>query len=488
MNELISINDIPKHTTLEQEKLAAAGRRENFVKAAEMKSDEIVLIPSGCEVPQPGHDQPHPYYPHPEHLYLLGSAKPGQILAFAPDEGWVLFTHIQTEDEIKWTGDTSTTDDVQYQTGIDRVYPLSELKNWLNGKKGANLAVLGHEDFAKKPADYELETPHGDIVYPFGFTKDAQLERRLRAIVSDLRTRRDDVELSRTMDAVRITQVAFNLVMNMTFTGKTELNIADALEAVMKANGMRRPSFPTIVGSGPHAAILHGEPTSRIISSNETVLIDAGVEARNGGISDLTRVIPALKFSPGQRDLYQVVLDAQEEAILNCRDGVDFRDVHMKTMKKIAEGLIQIGILKGNAEDRVADGSCALFFSHGLGHLVGENVHNLGKRYGPGREKSKQPGVDCLRADINLMARTVVTIEPGVYLAPWVLKNPKWRNKYKNVVNWRMVDELLETGSAGYGVRIEDMVAVASNGQPPIVLTHGIPKSVSEIEELRWDL
>jgi Xaa-Pro aminopeptidase/Xaa-Pro dipeptidase len=214
------------------------------------------------------------------------------------------------------------------------------------------------------------------------------------------------------------------------------------------------------------------------------LLADVGAEAPSGWASDITRTWPVTgKFSPTQRDLYDIVLAAHDACIDKARPGIEYRDLHLLAASVIAQGLVDLGILQGQVSDLVEMDAHALFFPHGVGHLLGLDVHDMEDLgdlagYAPGRVRSDRFGLGFLRLDRPLQAGMLVTIEPGFYQVPGILNNPEMRMKYRDVVNW----ERLAQFSDVRGIRIEDDVLITDSGSD--VLTAALPTDAEAIEEL----
>lgn len=179
-----------------------------------------------------------------------------------------------------------------------------------------------------------------------------------------------------------------------------------------------------------------------------------------------------------QRDLYQLVLGVQERAIAGVRPGKEFKALHLEAALGIATGLVSLGILRGRPEDLVEQDAHALFFVHGLGHMLGLATHDAGGCLA-GRTPSDRFGLKWLRADLPLQEEYVVTIEPGIYFIPALLNDAARREKYRGAVNWELVDSMAGFG----GIRIEDDVRVTDGA--PEILSAAIPKQIAAIEELR---
>jgi Xaa-Pro aminopeptidase len=212
--------------------------------------------------------------------------------------------------------------------------------------------------------------------------------------------------------------------------------------------------------------VLHFPPTPRPIGDGELVLIDAGGEYR-GYASDVTRTYPASgRFTDEQAELHELVRAACAAAIGACAAGTEFRDVHRTAALVIAEGLAGLGVVRGDPDELVARGAVALFMPHGVGHMLGLGVRDAGEVL-PGR--TPPPGFPALRIDLPLEPGHVVTIEPGIYFVPALLRDGELRDRHRDDVVWERVEQLMTFG----GIRIEHDVLVT--GDEPEVLTSDIP-------------
>ncbi len=421
-----------------------AQRRRKAEQAFDL-THEVVLIAAGEPIGIPGGaDQTYPFRPHTEYFWLADRERPGSILAFDPQEGWVDFVPEVTQAERVWEGG-----------GESEGVPASTFPAWLEARRGRPLAVLG--------------CPIA------GVEDDPELRERLRGALLAARRRKDQEELSRIRRACAATAAGHEVARSLIAAGRSEREIQIELEAAFFRAGARRTAFGTIVGSGPNSAVLHFEPSARRLADGELVLIDAGAEV-DGYCGDVTRTYPVgRRFEGLQRDLYQLLLAAEEAAVAQCRPGQEFRELHLATATRIADGLAQLGLLEGQAEALVDSGAVALFFPHGLGHLVGLGVRDA-SGYAPGRERSPHPVLRYLRCDFPLEEGFVTTIEPGIYFIPALLTDPELRARHREEVNWELVDTLHDFG----GFRIEDDVLITADA--PEVLTAAVPKQLAEIE------
>jgi Xaa-Pro aminopeptidase len=412
-------------------------RRARAAKAWNLDR-EIVLVGAGEPVVLPGHqDQTYPFRAHADYFWLTDRDKPGGVLAYDPRQGWTDFVPAVTEAQRVWEG----------APGAEGV-SLEKLGSWLRKRKACPVAVLGCRVKGVQP--------------------DARLARRLREGLLAARRPKDAEELRRMRDAARATAAGFATVVPMIRPGATERAIEIEMEAEFFRHGAERTAYDTIVGSGPNSGVLHFMPTDRAARRGELVLIDAGAEV-SGYACDVTRTYAASgKFTAEQKEIYSVVDEARRNGIAKCRAGVEWRDVHMGACLDIARGLSEVGLLRGRPEDLVEQNAHALFFPHGIGHMVGLGVRDAGGRL-PGRRKSRKPGIRNLRMDLPLQPGFVVTIEPGIYFIPALLRNAKHRERHRDTVAWNRVDRMLAFG----GIRIEDNVLVTRS--VPVVLTRAIP-------------
>lgn len=448
-----------------------SSRRDRVARAWALERG-AVLVASGLPVPIAGTDQFHDFHAHPEFRYLAGVGEPASVLAFDPATGWELFVTLPTPDDRIWTGDGPDLDALRARSGLD-VRPIESLAAWLEVRRTEPLAVIGNDDLLHRPGEYRLPP-----LERFETAHDAALAARLSWDVAEARRAKDPDELEAMRRAAAASRAGHLLALRTARPGLTERDLQVELEAEFFRSGGDRTAYGSIVGSGPNAAVLHFAPTRRPLNEGELVLIDAGAEV-DGYASDVTRTFPAGRHFEGiQRDLYRLVYEVQRAAIAEARPGVEYRDLHLRACERIAAGLADLGILRGNPADLVEMDAHALFFPHGLGHLLGLATHDAGGCL-RGRTPSDRFGLKWLRADLPLQPGYVVTIEPGIYFIPAILDDPARRETYRDVVHWDRVDALRGFG----GIRIEDDILVTEG--PAEVLTAGLPSDIDAIETLR---
>lgn len=446
-------------------------RRERLAKAWGLSSG-VVLVAAGQPVPIPGTDQFHDFHAHPEFYYLSGLQTPGAVAAFDPGEGWQVFLPRPTADDRIWVGDGASIQE-QAEAAALPVEDIGGLAAYLEKRRGEALGLLGNADLLGHPDAYGLNGWHR-----LEAQVDPELSARLGEQVSEARRAKDAGELELMRRAAEASRLGHLAGIKLARAGLSERQLQIEIEAEFFRGGGQRTAYGSIVGGGPNGAILHFSPTQRPFRDGEIVLVDAGAEVE-GYASDVTRTYPVGRRLEGaQRDLYQIVLDVQQTAIANVRPGVEYKELHLAACRQIAEGLVALDILRGGAEDLVEIDAHALFFPHGLGHMLGLATHDAGGCLA-GRTPSERFGLKWLRADLPLAPGYVVTIEPGIYFIPAILEDPALREKYRDVVNWELVDTMLSFG----GIRIEDDVLVTEIGAE--VLSAALPSSVEAIEALR---
>jgi Xaa-Pro aminopeptidase len=269
--------------------------------------------------------------------------------------------------------------------------------------------------------------------------------------------------------------------MAATPKAKLEAGVRGAMEGVIIAHNMTC-AYPSIVTV--HGEVLHNVQYHHPLQPGDLLLADVGAETSMGWASDVTRTWPVTgKFSHTQRDLYNVVLAAHDACIDKIRPGIEYQDIHLLAASVIAQGLVDLGILRGQVSDLVEMDAHALFFPHGVGHLLGLDVHDMEDfgdlaGYEEGRVRSDRFGLCYLRLNRPLQPGMLVTIEPGFYQVPAILNDPELRSKYRDVLDWERLAQFADVR----GIRIEDDVLVTEEGSE--VLTAALPTSADAIEQL----
>ncbi|MGH3968434.1 MAG: aminopeptidase P N-terminal domain-containing protein [Mycobacterium sp.] len=418
----------------------ALERRRAAAAAQWQDREEVVLIAAGEPILKPGRDDiAYRFDAHSDYFYLTDRNQPDGVLAFDPADGWVDFSAPVTVEDRLWSG--AVDDGGEGPT-------TAQLADWLAARSARALAWLG-----SPPSWAQL---------------DASLSQDLRFGLMTVRRPKDEVELERMAAANLATLAAFNAVLPLLAEGVSEREAQVELESTAFRNGAEAMGYDTIIGGGTNSAVLHFAPSSRRFGAGELVLIDAGAQCL-GYTSDVTRTYAVGgTLSPVQQEIHSIVYRALVACTERCRPGVEWRDIHLTAALTIAEGLVAMGLLKGEPSSLVESGATWLFFPHGIGHLVGLGVRDAGGM--PLRERGNDPRpYPNLRIDLPLEPGYVVTVEPGVYFVPAILEDPEHRRKHRDSVNWDEVDKLIRFG----GVRIENDVVITEDGHE--VTTGDVP-------------
>ena len=385
-----------------------------------------------------------------------------------------LFMDEPMPDDLLWHGPTPTRQAIAAEIGAAAAYPFSALEQQAEG--AATLAVQDaatYEQQAKLLArDLALATQ------PTGH------DLALAKAIAQIRLVHDAAALTEIRKAAVIAVKAHRAGMAATPIATWESEVRAAMESIIMSHGMTC-AYSSIVTV--HGEVLHNEQYHHSLEPNDLLLADLGAEAATGWASDVTRTWPVSgQFSSTQRDLYDVVLAAHDACIAKAQPGMEYRDLHLLACQVMAEGLVDLGILQGLPSDLVEQDAHALFFPHGVGHLLGLDVHDMEDLgdlagYAEGRTRSDRFGLSFLRLDRPLQAGMAVTIEPGFYQVPAILQDPERRAKYQDSINWDRLAQFADVR----GIRIEDDVLITDGGVE--VLTADLPTTAGEIEGLIGD-
>jgi Xaa-Pro aminopeptidase len=409
-----------------------------------------------------------PFRANSHFLYFFGLPFPDGV-GFFDGDSWTLYLPEPGPDDALWEGEVPGFAALSELTGC----PVKSREQLPQALARGPVATLPTPELE---TCLELSSLLGREVRP------GRLEgsdARLADAVISLRLRHDAAAIRELRAAADITAAAHRAGMRATRPGLREAEVRAAMEAAILAHDVV-PAYNPIVTI--HGEVLHNHHYHHTLEAGDLLLADVGGESAGGFAGDVTRTWPVTgRYSTTQREMYEVVLRAQRETIAAVRPGVRYRDVHLVAHHALARGLVELGILRGHPEELVAEGVSALLFPHGVGHLLGLDVHDmedLGDRagYAPGRTRSPEFGHRFLRLDRDLEPGMAVTIEPGLYVVPAILRNPKLTAHAGDRLDLR----LLARFSDVRGIRIEDDVLVTDSGQE--VLTAAIPKDVADVE------
>jgi Xaa-Pro aminopeptidase len=409
-------------------------------------------------------------------LYLLGASIPGAALLLAGGRS-TLFAEPEGEGDALWHGPRPTFEELREELQVDAVRPLEELDAAL-GAVGAPVATLPTED-ARSAAWLSARVGRPIAASSGDALAEGSPDVDLAEAMIALRLTHDEAAVAQLRAAAEVSARAHVLGMCATRPGGTEAEVAGVMVGALKREGMDLAYGPIVT---VHGEVLHNEHHHGALAAGDLLLADVGGETPEGWAADITRTWPVTgTFSPTQRALYDVVLSAQRAAIDRVRPGVRYREVHATAKRAIVEGLRSLGIFRGDVDGLLERGAAAIFFPHGVGHLLGLDVHDmedLGDRagYAPGRTRAKAFGDCYLRLDRDLAPGMAVTIEPGFYQVPAILRDAR----YVGAVGEDLRRDVLARYADVRGIRIEDDV-LCTAGEPE-VLTRSVPKEASEVE------
>ncbi len=426
-----------------------AKRRQQLMDM--MSPNSIAIIPSAPPTIR-NRDVEHPFRQDSDFYYLSGFAEEHAVVVLIPgrEHGeYVLFCQEKLKEQEIWTGRRVGPEAAPQVLGCDDAFPISDIDDILPGLiegKDRVYASLGvSPNFDNQLMQW---VNHIKMQVRNGATPPREFSA-LDHLLHEIRLIKSAAEIKVMQRAADISADAHTRVMSMVKPGMYEYELEAELMRTFMAAGSRWPAYPSIVGTGDNACILHYTQNTEEIKDGDLILIDAGCEL-DYYASDITRTFPANgKFSEPQRKLYQLVLDANYAAIAAVKPGVDWNTPHEVAVKVLVEGLVEYGLLQGEVSELIESLAYKPFYMHKTGHWLGMDVHDVGEYRIDGEWRILEEGM-------------VMTIEPGLYIAPDDLTvDEQWR---------------------GIGIRIEDDVVVTKDGCK--VLTTGVVKDVADVEAL----
>lgn len=441
----------------------------------------LILIPGNPEVSYNYPANTYHFRQDSNFLYFFGLDQPdlAGVIDIDNDRDYIFGNDVDLEDII-WMGPQPAMRDRAAKAGVAHTAPLGDLHKIVNealakGRKIHYVYPYRGETFI------QLEELLG---IPVAGIRDNVSEELVKAIVS-LRSVKDEYEIAEIEKAVDIAYDMHTTSMRMAMPGRVEREIAGVIEGISLAKG-GPVSFPIILSI--HGETLHNHYHGNVLREGRMMVTDAGAETTMHYSSDITRTVPVGgKFNTRQKDIYEIVLAANVEAIKATAPGVSNRELHLLAARVITAGLKDLGLMKGDVNAAVEAGAHAMFFPHGLGHMMGLDVHDmegLGENYvGYDEEikRSKQFGTAFLRLGRKHQPGFVFTIEPGIYFIPALIDQWRSERKFSDFINYDKVESYKDFG----GIRIEDDVLVTETGYR--VLGKPIPKTVAEIEKVMSD-
>jgi len=438
----------------------------------------LILFLGNEESPMNYQDNQYPFRQDSSFLYYFGLDCPSLAAIIDVDQNEeIVFGDDLTVDDIIWTGPQPALSERCQEVGVHETAPSDKLQVVLEKavRQGREIHFL-----PQYRAENVLKIERLLGIHPTTI-QDNISETLIRAVVAQ-RSLKSEEEIEQIEAALEVSYQMQTMAMKMSKPGMLEMEVVGAMEGIAISSGCRL-AFPTIFSV--RGEILHNHYYGNIMKEGDIAINDSGAETTLGYASDISRTIPVSgKFSERQKEIYTIVLNAQEKAIEAIKPGVEFRNVHRLACEVIASGLKEIGLMKGDIEEAVQSGAHTLFFQCGLGHMLGLDVHDmegLGEDYVGYTDTIKRNpefGWRSLRLGRALEAGFVVTVEPGVYFIPELINRWKAEKKHSQYINYDMVKKYGDFG----GLRIEDDVLVTANGHR--VLGRKIPKTIDEVEDI----
>ena len=393
-------------------------------------------------------------------LYYFGQERDGLVGIIDADSGqeWLLGDDIDIEDII-WTGFVPSVHDLAAQSGVGSSAPLAQLPIMLSKARGRGQKIHFLPPYRH---DHMIQIADLMDMHPLQ-TRAAASVDLIKAVVS-MRSIKSDAEVSEIERAMAIGYKMHTAAMKACRPGVTEKSIGGLMEGIAMTYGAK-VSFNSIVSM--HGEIFHGDPSLKPLEAGRMLLVDAGAETVNNYCSDNTRTMPVSgRFTAKQREIYSIVEACHDLTIEKARPGLKWMDMHLDVCRLMTDRLKDLGLMKGDTDDAVRAGAHAMFLQHGLGHMMGMDVHDmegLGQIYVGFDDEvrpSEQFGTDCLRCGRRLQPGFVMTDEPGIYFIPALIDKWKAEKMHTEFINYDKLEEYRDFG----GIRIEDDILITEGG------------------------
>jgi len=452
-------------------------KRRNELR--KLMTDGIVFFPGNTEAPFNYPDNTYSFRQDSTFMYYFGLREPALAGVMDLDDGSeCLFGDDCTMSDIIWMGQQPSMTDKAASIMVNHTQPYSALADVLQKAQQQGRAIHFLPPYRAETKIHLWEL----LGIPPSQQKESASVPLIKAVVK-MRLAKEPQEISQMEAAIETCWQMHTYVMKHVRAGMVEMELAGAIEGIARAGG-GTVSFPVILSV--NGQILHNHYHGNSMRDGQLLITDAGAETAMGYAGDITRTIPVSdSFDARQAAIYNTVLRANLKGIEMSRPGVYYRDVHLAAARIIVEGLKDVGLMRGNIDDAVAQGVHTLFFPHGLGHAIGLDVHDmegLGENYvgyDDTISRSTEFGLKSLRFGRRIAPDYALTVEPGIYFIPALIDQWEAEKKCTEFINY---DALKDYRTFG-GIRIEDDILITENGCR--VLGKPIPKTVDEILGLR---
>ena len=441
------------------DKATYVGRR---AKLRELMKDGIIILfgnnESPCNYPSNGY---YPFRQDSSFLYYFGLNRDGLVGVIDLDNGTetLVGDDIDIED-IVWYGSVDSVKDMAERVGVANTAPMKSLKSICNEAMRQKRRI-----HFLPPYRHDTKIQIFDLlgIHPVQQKEAASIEL-IRAVVK-MRSTKEQQEIEELERAAVIGYKMHTTAMRLTKPGLTEKFVAGQVDSIALSYGAMT-SFATIFSQ--HGEIMHGNPSMAKLESGRLVLCDCGAETINNYCSDNTRTFPVNgKFTERQLEIYSIVEACHDHALDVAKPGVKYMDVHLSVCRLMTESLKELGLMKGDVDEAVAAGAHAMFLPHGLGHMMGMDVHDMEglDQINVGFDEETRPrldqfGTNCLRMGRRLEEGFVVTDEPGIYFIPALIDDWKASGHCAEFLNFDKIETYKDFG----GIRIEDDILITKDG------------------------
>ena len=412
---------------------------------------------SPCNYPSNAYS---PFRQDSSFLYYFGLAQPGLVGVIDVDnDSELLFGDDIDIEDIVWYGSVDSVSQMAASVGIAQTAPMSALSQFCSQARAA-----GRTLHFLPPYRHDTMLTITDLLgIHHSRQRDEASLTLIRAVVK-MRSSKTDEEVAELEKAAEIGYQMHTTAMRLARPGVTEKYVGGQVDGIARSLGAQ-VSFATIFSQ--HGEIMHGNPSMALLEEGRLALCDAGAETMSHYCSDNTRTFPVSgRFTERQLDIYSIVEECHDYVLTVARPGVCYRDVHFGVCRLMTERLKELGLMRGNTDDAVSAGAHAMFLPHGLGHMMGMDVHDmegLGQNY-VGFDDEIQPstqfGTNALRCGKRLQEGFVMTDEPGIYFIPALIDDWRAQGLHKDFLNY----DLLETYKDFGGIRIEDDILITKDG------------------------
>lgn len=437
----------------------------------------IIILPGNTQAPRNYVSNYYRFRQDSTFLYYLGIDLPGFMAILHIDENKTyLFGPERTVDNVIWSGIIPDVHELGFKTGADKTLIINTISTYINNalEKHYQIHILppyraDTQLFLAELLKASLEDLHN---YYSADLRNAIIQQRL------IKSKEEIQDIENTLN--QVTKPMHLKALEMAHQGITEQEIVGQMEGIISTHGCTMAFLPIC---SVHGETLHNESYTHTLTKDKLLLVDAGAESPMHYATDITRTWPiGRSFSQKQKEIYAIVLNAQLAALKAIKPNIQYNRVHLIAARTIVQGLMQLGLMKGNTDDAIENGAHALFFPHGIGHAMGLDVHdmeNLGETavgYDKETTRSTQFGLAYLRYGKKIDPGNVLTVEPGIYFIPALIEPWKRDKKFTDFINYDLVESYLDFG----GIRIEDNILVTNTGYR--ILGSPIPKTIEEIE------